>query len=399
MLQLVVIDHSFVEESQRKRWRLLAENHPVEVTLLVPRVWRSDWLREEVEYRPDPVHKDQYHVVPLPTTSKRRWMQYFFLSPDLKFRSIDPDLIHVQYSEMALIHHQVILYRKLWAPDAKTTFFTMNALGVSRDKWHQRLRWRHLKNNADAALGHYPDCRDSLRAAGFDEPIYLQTSYGVDESLFYPDTEDRERVRERLGLKDRFVVGYVGRLTSDKGVDDLLDALPLSGADWTLLLVGDGEMREEIRKTVDHQGWNDRVEMTGYVPQENVPHYLRAMDTFVLGSKTREYWIDTFPRTIVQAMACEVPVVGSNSGAIPFQVGDAGLIYTEGDVDALHDRLDRLAGNESLREELGRKGREESLSRFGQRALADNFYEILKQVHSGEIDYNEGNEAVQYKAY
>lgn len=399
MIDIVVVDHSFVETSHRTRWRLLAERHDVNVTLLVPREWYSDWLREEVEYHPDRIDQGPYDVRPLPTTSKRDWMKYFFISHDMGFQSHDPDLVHVQYAPMALIHHQTLLYRRLWGSDIKYTFFTMDALGVPRERLDQRLRWKHLKRGADAALGHYPGCRDSLRAAGFEKPIYLQTSYGVDEDLFAPDAESRAEMRAELGFEDDFVIGFVGRLDADKGLDDLLEAVPLEGVDWSLLLVGDGDMREETEQVIRHNDWEDRVEMTGYVPHEEVPRYMRAMDCYVLGSKTRDHWIDTFPRTIVQAMACEVPVVGSDSGAIPFQVRDAGLLYPEGDVAKLRERLHCLAADDDFRADLAERGRTQTVKRFGQRVLADGFYKIARQVIDDEIQYNDEDEQLEHKAY
>lgn len=399
MLRLVVVDHSFVEESYRKRWKLLAKEHPVDVTLLTPRKWWLDAAGAIEEVCASPENKGNYRLIPLPTTSKQDWMKYLFLSPDAKLRSLDPDLIHVQHSEMTHINHQMILYRRLWAPDARITFFSMNARGVPQRRWDQRIRWNHLKDNASAALCHYPGCRESLREGGFDDPIYIQTSYGVDEETFYPDDETREQVREDLGLEGRFVIGYAGRLTPDKGLDDLVEALPLDGIDWSLLLVGDGELRDEIARRVRAEGWEERVEITGYVRKGEVARYMVAMDCFVLGSKTREYWIDTFPRSIVEAMACEVPVIGSDSGAIPFQVQDAGLIYPEGHVGGLRERLFELARNKALRERLAKKGREESVSRFGQHALSDNFYKIIRQVYTGQTEFNESNESLQYKAY
>lgn len=399
MIKLVVIDHSFFEPTYRKRWKLLAKRHPVEVTLLVPKVWKFDWFGETAIYEPDPVADGNYRVVPLPTTTKQNWSKYFFLSPDAKFREIDPDVIHIQHSEMALIHHQIIPYKKLWASDATITFFTMNALGVRQEKWHQRFRWRHLKNNVQAALCHYPGCRESLRDAAFEKPIYQQTSYGVDEDLFAADSTEREEVREELGVSDSFVIGYAGRLTADKGVDDLLATLPLDGVDWSLLLLGDGEMWDDIGELVRNEGWEDRVILPGFVEKDVVARYMKAMDVYVLGSKTRENWIDTFPRSIVEAMATEIPVIGSDSGAIPYQVGDAGIIYPEGDVSALKAHLTELASDPARRERLGEQGRKASVSRFGQRTLADNFYKILQQLHTDDIRYNEGGESCQYKAY
>lgn len=399
MLDLVVVDHSFAWDTYRTRWRLLAEQHPVNVTLLVPKLWYSSWIGDTVKRRQEHVRDGRYEVIPLPTTSKRNWSRYLFASPDAKLRSIDPDLIHIQHSEGTWLNHQLITYRNLWARQADITFFTMNALGVPREKWHQRMRWRHLRRNATAAICHYPGCRDSLREANFENPIYLQTSYGVDETIFYPDDDVRKRVRNELNLEDRFVVGYAGRLTSDKGVDDLLDAFPIEGVNWALLLIGDGEMREVIEQTVERNGWEDRVKMPGYVPVEEVARYMQALDCYVLGSKEREDWIDTFPRSIIQAMACEVPVIGSDSGAIPFQVEDAGMIVQEGGVQELHNKIRQLATNNSLRNNLGERGRKKSIGRFGQKKLADNFYKIMKQIVSGEIVYSEGNEHNQFEAY
>jgi glycosyltransferase involved in cell wall biosynthesis len=399
MMDIVVVDHSFVNTSHRKRWKFLSERHDVSVTLIVPRVWYSNWFGEEVEYRPDRVSDGKYEVRTLPTTSKRDWMKYFFISQDLGFRSIDPDLVHVQYAPMALIHHQVLIYKKLWGSDIKYTFFTMDALGVPRERLDQRARWNHLKRSADAAFGHYHGCRESLREGGFEDPIYLQTSYGVDEDLFTPREDVRARIRNRFDFDEEFVIGFVGRLDSDKGLDDLLDAVPLNGINWSLLLVGDGEMREETERIIRENNWENRVKMTGRVPHEDVAKYMQAMDCYVLGSKTRDYWIDTFPRTVVQAMACEVPVIGSDSGAIPFQVRDAGLLYPEGNVEQLRNRIYRLAEDADLRLELAERGRAQAVERFGQRALADGFYEIALQIINDDTEHDVDEKHIEYEAY
>jgi glycosyltransferase involved in cell wall biosynthesis len=94
-----------------------------------------------------------------------------------------------------------------------------------------------------------------------------------------------------------------------------------------------------------------------------------------------------------------VPVIGSDSGALPFQVRDAGLIYPEGDVNELQERLHRLADDADLRAELAERGRAQAVDRFGQRTLADGFYEIARQVIDDEIEYNDEDEEIQYKAY
>lgn len=386
MLKLAVISHAFVEELFQKRWRLLAEKYPVEVSLLVPEIWRSNWLGDEVVYRPKAVEDGRFRVIPLPTTSQRNWGRYFFKSLDAKFRSIQPHIVYTIHEETIWVNQQIITYRNLWTRSAKLIFFSMNALGVPQKRFYHRLMWRRIKENCDAALCHYPGCLKSLRDGGFEKPIYMQTQIGVDEDMYRPDAQKRSEVRKMLGFEDKFVIGYTGRLTKDKGVNDLLGSLPLDGVDWGLLLVGDGDLREEIERWIADRNWQERVYIVGAVPQPEVADYMRAMDCFVLGSRTMPHWIDTFPNVTVQAMACSVPVVGSDSGAIPFQLGDAGLIFPEGDREKLKEHLLYLANNEQVRARIAEKGRQRSLANFCVRSITDNFYNILQQVHSGHFE-------------
>lgn len=380
MVKIAIISHALVQEVPQKRWRILAEKYPVEVTLLVPRIWRSKWLRDEVVFRPRVIVDGRFRVIPLPTTSETNWGRYFFKSFDAKIRSIKPDIIYVIHEESIWIHQQIITYRNIWAPEARLIFFSMNARGVPLKRFYHRLMWNRIKKNYDAALCHYPGCLKSLRDGGFDKPIYMQTQIGVDEDIYCPDEQRRKEMRRKLGFEDKFVIGYTGRLTKDKGVNDLLAALPLRDVDWALLLVGNGDFREEIEKIVRQNEWQDRVHMAGTVPQHMVPDYMRAMDCFVLASRTCPHWIDTFPNVTVQAMACKVPVIGSDSGAIPWQLGDAGLIFHEGDVVKLHKHLMHMADNMEDRKAIAQKGMERSLANFCVRALTDEFYEILKKL-------------------
>jgi glycosyltransferase involved in cell wall biosynthesis len=159
--------------------------------------------------------------------------------------------------------------------------------------------------------------------------------------------------------------------------------MPLEGVDWSLIMVGDGDLRPELTRRVAEAGWQDRVRFTGMVPLNEVPGYVRAMDCFVLGSRTTPTWIDTFPLVTVQAMACGVPVIGSDSASLPWQIGDAGLIFPEGDAAALRACILRLIREPELRVDLAERGRQRSLANFCVRGLAERFFDILQQVRSG----------------
>ena len=398
--KICIISHALVQEPPRKRWRILAEEYGYEVHLLVPKYWESYWFQTKQVFEPQKEHDENFHIHPLPTTSVKIWGRYFFISMDARLRSIQPDIIYIIHEESIWVHNQIELYRKLWCPKAKIIFFSMNSRGVPSKRFDHRLMWKNVKKNTEAALVHYPGCLESLRAGGYGKPVFMQTQIGVGEDTFCPDEYKRKQMREQLGVQGKFVIGYTGRLIEDKGVDDLLSILPLENLDWALLLVGDGPMREQIEDLKQKKTWGERIVLTGSVSMDEVPSYMRAMDCFVLGSKTMPHWIDTFPLVTVQAQACGVPVIGSDAGAIPWQLGESALIFPEGDREKLKELVRLYAMDESLRLQYAKAGRQRSLENFCTRGMTQNFHYIVEQVMKESFIYqDEQGKFIQWKAY
>jgi glycosyltransferase involved in cell wall biosynthesis len=91
-------------------------------------------------------------------------------------------------------------------------------------------------------------------------------------------------------------------------------------------------------------------------------------------------WKEQFGRVLIEAMACKVPVIGSDSGAIPEVIGNAGLIFPEGDADALADRLRRLMASPALRLELATRGYARMRGLYTQERVAAQTAELYRQV-------------------
>jgi glycosyltransferase involved in cell wall biosynthesis len=106
------------------------------------------------------------------------------------------------------------------------------------------------------------------------------------------------------------------------------------------------------------------------------------MDCLVLPSRTTKKWKEQFGRVLIEAMACEVPVIGSDSGEIPNVIGESGLIFKEGDVDDLASKLKLLITNMDLRVELAGKGRQRVLKHFTQEKVAKETYKIYQKMMS-----------------
>jgi D-inositol-3-phosphate glycosyltransferase len=183
---------------------------------------------------------------------------------------------------------------------------------------------------------------------------------GVDTDLF--TAGDRADARRRLGLDDRPVLLWVGRIAPIKGLDTLLDTvarLREGGRDLRLLVVG-GDADEptsgheaSLRQRIARLGLGDSVRFVGPQPQGALPLYYAAADLTVLPS-----YYESFGMVALEAMACASPVIASRVGGLVTTVRDGvtGFLVPDGDVPALAERIETLVADPELRWRLGREG-------------------------------------------
>jgi glycosyltransferase involved in cell wall biosynthesis len=170
-------------------------------------------------------------------------------------------------------------------------------------------------------------------------------------------------------------------LIPEKGVDLLLRACAaLPGRGWRLTILGDGPERPRLTALADAAGIAGQVTFLGHRPSTQTPDIYRTFDVLVLPSVSRPNWVEQFGRVLTEAMACGVPVVGSDSGEIPHVIGDAGLIFPEGDAAALCDALARLLADPALRHDLADRGRARVLAHFTQAQVAAATYRVYQAV-------------------
>nr|WP_319775849.1 glycosyltransferase family 4 protein [uncultured Sphaerochaeta sp.] len=151
-------------------------------------------------------------------------------------------------------------------------------------------------------------------------------TWGVDLEDFSPIRDGREP-----DLGPGPVLLFVGRLNAEKGIFDLMDAfdrIRLERPDCRLVLIGDGPARGDLERRIVTSGCSDRVKLVGMVKHRDLAPYFRAADIFVAPSVTTRRWEEQVGMTNIQAMACGLPVVSTESGAIPEYVphGRAGLL-------------------------------------------------------------------------
>jgi glycosyltransferase involved in cell wall biosynthesis len=262
-------------------------------------------------------------------------------------RSAPPDLIHAEEEPDSLAALQVLLARRVFARRAPVILHTWQNLYRPLGR---AARWvlRRSLGAADAILSANREGLEVLARRGYQGITARVPQSGFDPSVHFPRQARRD--------DETFTVVFVGRLAPEKGVDILLDALARLGPPSRACVVGRGPAQASLEMMVARLGLTARVSFTGQLAPAAVAERLAACDVLVLPSRTTSWWKEQFGRVLVEAMACRVPVVGSDSGAIPEVVGEAGLTFPEGDAAALAERLSELRGSPALRADLAERG-------------------------------------------
>ena len=175
-------------------------------------------------------------------------------------------------------------------------------------------------------------------------------------------------------------VGFFGRLVPERGLDLLFRACVGLAGKWTLTVVGTGPSQEELEQLAQRLGIAARISWLGALPRQAVDEIWPRLDCVVLPSRTTERWVMTIGTAALHAMAHGVAVIGTDSGALPELVGDAGRIVPEEDVTALSAALQELHADRSECERLGGVGRRRILEQFTDAAIAARTLEFWRTL-------------------
>ena len=229
------------------------------------------------------------------------------------------------------------------------------------------------------AAGHTV-CQTLGARSGYVGKPHRVMPLGVDMEDFQPDPVAGAVVRRRLGWPTAGapVVGYLGRFIPEKGLRLFMQALENTSSQWRALLVGGGPMEMELRTWAAR--WPGRVHVVTGVPHDGVPAYLNAMDVLLAPSQTGPRWREQLGRMLIEAFACAVPVIGSDSGEIPFVLGHAGRVVGEADLPGWSAALGELLDSPRLRAALGQSGRTRAAAEFAWPVIARRHLEFFDEL-------------------
>lgn len=410
-MRILIINHTFQKEQFSKRWKLMAETHKEwDITLIAPNeyTWGNTFgfIDKNTGYT---YSADNYHVhqisIRKPIGLGLSWTSKELISIIAREK---PDIVYHIGGLVPEALVQILMFKKHRRKDLKVYTFSMrgptsdaaNLLKLSKqDKniikkilrypeyVYEKAKVRLLNSQCDAVFCHYPQGMDCFRKEGYLGPIFMQTQVGVDTDVFYKDRAKRETIREKYKLGNSFVFASAVRFIPGKGISQILDAMPIDG-DWKYMLIGSG-LPEEISKTkrkIEERGLESNVILTGYIEWEEMAYYWNAADCAIHFPQTTSTWVETFSLAVVQAMAVGLPVIGSSSGSVPYQVGPDGIIVEEDDISGLHAKLQWAIDNREETIIIGKKLMKRAVESFGIYHLNNLFYETVTELQKGVYD-------------
>ena len=190
------------------------------------------------------------------------------------------------------------------------------------------------------------------------------------------------KIKKQLDERDN-LVGYIGRLSEEKGVLNFVKAIPeimKKRGDLEFLVGGDGRLRDEIERYLDEKDLNDKVKFTGWIPHDELSEYLNELKLVVLPSYT-----EGLPNIMLEAMACGTPVLATPVGAIldVIKDGETGFILENNSPECIAKNIIRVLNYQNL-EEIVKNARKVIEERYNYDAAVERYKRILSNLGGGD---------------
>lgn len=282
------------------------------------------------------------------------------------------DIIHA-HSHLFLSTNYCALIRKLGSSPLVVTNHGIRSQSVPEwiNNIYMPTAGRLTFRSADKVLCYTKEEKSLLEKMGVKGENIAVIHNGINADLFVPSNEDI----------DKKYVLWIGRFVPGKGVEYLVDAfaqVKKVRPDLKLVMIGNGPLRSQIEYKIRSLGVNDSVSIRNNVINNELPKIYRKAQVFVLPSIE-----EGLPRTILEAMACRVPIVCTRLPQLVDIVKDAGILVPVRDSEALAEAILRVITNGELSDKLGISGRNIVTSNYSWQSTVKKTLEIYEDLLTG----------------
>ena len=268
---------------------------------------------------------------------------FFWVNIVRKIKKINPDIVHAQILSFAM---PALISKKL----LKIPYVVWGqGSDVYLRDWFNKLGAKTILKNADSVIALTKNMKEVIQAIFYREIAVVPNGIDIEDYWDGTGEQERETISKRIL--------FVGRLDPVKGVHYLLRAMQIVCKvlpDAKLILVGDGEDRENLEYLTNSLGIRESVNFAGRIPHEKIPDYLDQADIFVLPSLS-----EGLPIVILEAMACGLPIVATRVGGIPDIIEEDvnGYLVESRDFQGLADKIIFLLENQPLKHRISKNNR------------------------------------------
>lgn len=362
----------------------------------MPPAYRGKWVvREQVDgyevlrtWTYEGYHRSYFHRV-------LSFLSFMLTSlvAGMRLRAIDvvvpctpPFFLGISGYLLAVRHRATILYevRDLWSEVAFQLGIVKQPLVVAMVR---RLE-RFLYTRAARVVINSPGFTEPLVASGVPRDKIVLVPNGIDITMFRPMPEARERVRNALGLADKFIALYAGSLGKANSLDTILDAAALlqDERDIAFLLVGDGKDRAILEARAQSLGLTN-VHFAGPVAKQCVPEYLAACDAGVATLLDIPLFRTVYPNKVFDYMAAARPTVLAVDGVIRevMERARGGVFVAPQDARALADGVLSLRNDPTEAQAMGERARQYVVQHFDRRAAERRMRDCITDAYGGRV--------------
>lgn len=365
-MRVLMVSKALVVSSYRTKLRELSRSG-AQMFAVVPTSWREGG--RPIRYEAGSDHGTS-EVIQADLAWNGHYHLYYFPTLRRIVRQVRPDIVHVDEEAYNLATY--LAFGCADSVKARSLFFTWQNINRGYPPPFRQFE-RSVYGRAAYAIAGSGEALAILKAKGYSGPAQVIPQFGVDLNQFTPSERSSHP----------FTVGFLGRLVPEKGIGDLMAAFSRLAPPSRLIVAGEGTLAGYLEMAGADLKRQGRLERYPRIPSGDVPALLRRLDVVVLPSRTTSRWREQYGRILVEAMASNVAVIGSDSGEIPAVIGDAGLVFREGNVEDLTRNLNLLANSPGLQEDLARRGRERAAALFSQRSVADRTFAVYQEMLSG----------------
>jgi glycosyltransferase, family 1 len=395
-MNIIVIATNLNRKELWGRWLYLKDRFEnFNITILAPARFevgnkKGYTYGKKLLYTGNSYQEDRFQVIPI-NVKQNILGDWYSDEIAIYINKIKPDFVYY-----IGIHSSYSLYQAIEAghrEGAKVCVFTMRGdLQRTRPKSIKQVllqqfpKYLNKRNvaNSDAIFVHYPDAIKAFKDEGYKGPLYINTQIGVDTSFFKFNLLGREKIRKELGLEDCYVFGGASRFNEEKGILDVIKALPQNPKiKYMILGGGTKEDIDRIKSTAEKYKVSDQIVMPGMIPWDSLCDYLSAMDCAVHVPRRTNTWVETFSLALVQEMSVGLPVIGSKSGSVPYQIGDDTYLVSSGNIGEIKEKMHDVMGDRIKAGCIGEKNRQRCIDCFDIKRLAFCLGTVLTELNEG----------------